>query len=147
MLMRMARLALLLGLAGCVLPPLDWSQVGAFHVPFDRSFEVCKEVAGIMGFAIEQENEAEGEIETDWRMHKTLVGGQGYREFVKFKLYKRQGGFTEIWVMAIRQDNENPGGATSNPETAHWGIEDNSPTTESQAKLLLQKHLRDEANR
>jgi hypothetical protein len=143
----MKRFALLVlaGLAGCVLPPLDWQEVGTYNVPYERAFEICKEACTSMGYAIEVENLQEGTIETDFHIYKTLVGGQGFRDYIKIRLYKKAGGFTEVWVIAVKQDNENPGGPTNDPEKAHWGLEDNSPTTEQRAKLILRNHLRQEA--
>lgn len=144
--MRAAAFSLLL-LAGCVLPPLEWTKAGYYNVPFDRAFEVCKDLVTDLGYRVEVANQAEGAIETDWRIHKTAVAGQGFRDYIKLKLYSRQGGFTEVWVMAIKQQNENPSGPTSNPEYAHWGIDENFPVREDQVKLLLAKRMREEANR
>jgi hypothetical protein len=140
----MKRAAPLLLLCGCVLEPLQWQEVGVYYLTFDHCFDVSKGVLENMGYPIEEENREKGEIVTEWRIHKTGAAGQGQRSFVRVRLYTVEGGFVQIFVMGVRQKNENPSGPTSNPEMAHWGIEENDPTVESWAKLRLQYQLKKE---
>jgi hypothetical protein len=139
----MRRSAFLFGLvaAGCLLPPLEWREAGYFHASFDDTYAASRQALEAMGFRIEKENKEEGDLETHLLVRRALSAGAGSREYVRVKVRPAPGGFSRVQVIAVAQRNENPGGPTSNPELAHWGLEENGNLTESEFIMRLQRKL------